>query len=48
MKLTKILPLIAALLCYGLAAGQEAGEEPSLDSGSIESQFEYIFKSSGN
>lgn len=48
MKPTRFLPLIAALLCFGLVTAQEAEEEPSLDSGSIESQFEYIYKSSGN
>jgi len=48
MKPPRILPLIAALCCFGFATAQEAGEEPSLDRGSIESQFEYIYKSSGN
>jgi len=48
MKLNRFLPLLAFLLCYGLATAQEAEEELSLDSGSIESQFEYIYRSSGN
>jgi len=48
MKLTRFFFLTAALLCYGLAQAQEAEEELSLDSGSIESQFEYIYKRSGN
>lgn len=48
MKLIRTLPLLAALLCYGLAPGQEAVAEPSLDEGTIESQFEYIFTRSGN
>jgi septal ring factor EnvC (AmiA/AmiB activator) len=36
------------LLCFGFATAQEAEEDLSLDSGSIESQFEYIYKRSGN
>lgn len=48
MKLIRIVPLLAALLCYGLAAAQEETAEPSLDGGAIESQFEYIFTRSGN
>ncbi len=48
MKLIRILPLLTALLCYSLAQAQQAEEEPSLENGTIESQFEYIFTRSGN
>lgn len=48
MKPFRIFALLAALMFCGLAPAQEAQEEPSLEGGSIESQFEYIFKRSGN
>ena len=50
MNNLKILLLGAALLIGNLqlAQSQSETEEPSLDKGSIESQFEFIYKKSGN
>lgn len=48
MNLTRFLLLIATLFCFGITTAQTAEEEPSLDSGNIESQFEYIYRRSGN
>ena len=50
MNIFKILLLGAALLIGNLqfAQSQSETEEPSLDSGSIDSQFEFVYKKSGN
>lgn len=48
MKSFKLSLLLMALLSCGLQFAQDSGDEASLDGGTIESQFEYIFKKSGN
>ncbi len=53
MKGFKILLIATALLTFGLQftyaqEDQEEAEELSLDKGDVNSQFEYIFKKSGN
>jgi len=50
MKGLRILFIIAALLSVSLQYGQESGEGEllSLDRGPITSQFEYVYKKSGN
>jgi len=40
--------LSLALLAAGFAWSQEAEPEPSLDGGTIESQFEFLYRKSGN
>lgn len=47
MKFLRFWTLLSALLTAPLLIAQDS-EEPSLDGGTIESQFEYIFKRSGN
>ncbi len=47
MKFLRFWTLLSALLTAPLLVAQDS-EEPSLDGGTIESQFEYIFKRSGN
>lgn len=46
MKAYKVVFFLVALLSWNLQFGQD--EEPSLDNGSIESQFNFIAKKSGN
>ena len=50
MNILKILLLGTALLIGNLqfAQSQSETEEPSLDSGNIDSQFEFVYKKSGN
>lgn len=48
MTLLKNVFLGVAFIGAGLAWGQETEIEPSLDGGTIESQFEYLYKKSGN
>ncbi|NAS13354.1 tRNA (guanine-N1)-methyltransferase [Poritiphilus flavus] len=50
MKGYKILSIIIALWTFNLQYAQDAGaqQELSLDQGSIDSQFEFIYKKSGN
>ncbi|RZN81427.1 MAG: tRNA (guanine-N1)-methyltransferase [Winogradskyella sp.] len=47
---TKLILLLALMLNYSFTIAQETkqNEELSLDSGTIDSQFEYIFRKSGN
>ncbi|WP_299117965.1 tRNA (guanine-N1)-methyltransferase [uncultured Winogradskyella sp.] len=47
---TKLIVLLALMLNYSFTIAQETtqNEELSLDSGTIDSQFEYIFRKSGN
>ncbi len=40
--------MLLALLSFQWQYGQQEEAEPSLDGGTIESQFEYVYKSSGN
>lgn len=47
MKFLRFWTLLSALLIAPMLVAQDS-EEPSLDGGTIESQFEYIFKRSGN
>ncbi|EAR15875.1 MULTISPECIES: hypothetical protein [Robiginitalea] len=47
MKFIRFWTLLSALMTAPLLVAQDS-EEPSLDGGTIESQFEYIFKRSGN
>lgn len=47
MKFLRFWTLLSALLSAPLLVAQDS-EEPSLDGGTIESQFEYIFRRSGN
>lgn len=50
MKAFNLLLILAALLTFNLqtAQAQDSEEELSLDKGSIDSQFEFVFKKSGN
>ena len=48
MRLLKKTILGLALLGAGVLWSQEAEQEPSLDGGTIESQFEFLYKKSGN
>jgi hypothetical protein len=48
MRLLKNTFLGFALLTMGLVWSQETEPEPSLDGGTIESQFEFLYKKSGN
>lgn len=50
MKGFRLLLLIAALFTFNLQFAQEAEpqEEPSLEKGTIDSQFEFVYKKSGN
>lgn len=48
MSLLKKTILGLALLGAGVLWSQEAEQEPSLDGGTIESQFEFLYKKSGN
>ena len=48
MKSFKLSLLLLALFSCGLQFAQDSGDEGSLDAGTIESQFEYVFKKSGN
>src|SRR6056297_2843178 len=50
MKISRLLILLALLLTAGFTYAQESEEEesPSLDNGSISSQFDYVSKKSGN
>ena len=45
---TLILAFTLLIGFQGFSQTEEAAEEPSLDSGTINSQFEYIYKKSGN
>jgi hypothetical protein len=47
MPLKKVF-LACALIGAALTRGQETPDEPSLDGGTIESQFEYLYDKSGN
>lgn len=49
MKGYKTLTIVVALLTFNLQfAQEEAQEDLSLDKGTIDSQFEYVYKKSGN
>ncbi|NNE78394.1 MAG: tRNA (guanine-N1)-methyltransferase [Pricia sp.] len=49
MKGLRILFIVAALLTYNLQYAQEGEQEDiSLEEGSIDSQFEFVYKKSGN
>lgn len=48
MRGIKKMILSLALLVAGFAWSQEAEPEPSLDGGTIESQFEFLYRKSGN
>lgn len=48
MRLLKNTILYIALFAVGVAWSQQAEQEPSLDGGTIESQFEFLYKKSGN
>jgi hypothetical protein len=48
MRLLKNTILGLALLAAGVVWSQQAEPEPSLDGGTIESQFEFLYKKSGN
>lgn len=48
MRLLKNTILGLALLAAGVVWSQQAEPEPSLDGGTIESQFEFVYKKSGN
>lgn len=48
MRGLKKIILSLALLTAGFAWSQEAQPEPSLDGGTIESQFEFLYRKSGN
>lgn len=51
MKGLKLLPIFIALLVWNIQFAQEADKEEaalSLDSGTIDSQFEYVFDKGGN
>jgi len=50
MKVLRLLCLVISLLAFNLQYAQEDGaqETLSLDSGSIDNQFEYVYKKSGN
>jgi septal ring factor EnvC (AmiA/AmiB activator) len=48
MRLLKYTLIGFAIMSCGLAWSQETEPEPSLDGGTIESQFEFLYKKSGN
>jgi uncharacterized protein HemX len=48
MRLLKHVILSLAFLAVGIAWSQEEEPEPSLDGGTIESQFEFLYRKSGN
>lgn len=48
MKGYKTLALAVALLTFNLQFAQEAQQDLSLDRGTIDSQFEFVYKKSGN
>jgi tetrahydromethanopterin S-methyltransferase subunit B len=48
MRLFKNMILSFALLGASVVCAQQESEEPSLDGGTIESQFEFLYKKSGN
>ena len=48
MRLLNKTILCLALFAAGIAWSQQAEQEPSLDGGTIESQFEFLYKKSGN
>lgn len=48
MKGFRILLIVTALLTFNLQFAQEEQEDLSLESGSIDNQFEFVYKKSGN